>query len=296
MYHSSDPRSTLTASAASPAAAYGRPELVLLHEIEPSVSTERGSHAWYVRTSHLLVGYYELVAGDGLDLMRALGDRTIVVPHDGESVAFSLREGDATVDDAELLVFAGPGAVRAATDATIIEIAAYVDIAEAPAPVNEADFAHPVPGVRPNVERRVARLNKGVHRYPLGGFPTSDARFGRIFVSSNVMVNVLETEDGPRDPRRLSPHAHDDFEQCSITTRGRYVNHWRTPWTPDLASWENDWHPRYDSPSVAVIPPGVIHTANSVSAGPNQMIDAFAPLRDDFIAKGWVLNAGDADL
>jgi hypothetical protein len=130
----------------------------------------------------------------------------------------------------------------------------------------------------------------------MSSFPAADGRFGRIIASSNIMANLLEPEQTARDVTRLSPHSHADFEQCCITTRGAYVHHWRTPWTPDGRNWRDDLHLAYDSPGIAVIPPGIVHTANSVGFGPKQMIDLFSPPREDFAAKGWVLNAGDCEL
>lgn len=60
-----------------------------------------------------------------------------------------------------------------------------------------------------------------------------------------------------------------------------------------MSEWREDEHVQVGSPSMTLIPPTVVHTTRAVGAGPHTLIDVFAPPREDFLAKGWVLNAGD---
>ena len=41
----------------------------------------------------------------------------------------------------------------------------------------------------------------------------------RLFRCTNLMINVLTKRSAPRDVKKLSPHAHDDFEQARCCSR-----------------------------------------------------------------------------
>jgi hypothetical protein len=127
----------------------------------------------------------------------------------------------------------------------------------------------------------------------LADYPPGEV-FGRIFRSTNLMVNIFERQTVRRDIRALSPHAHGDFEQASLTLEGDFVHHLRVPWGPDLNEWREDAHLQVRSPSLLVIPPGLVHTTRDVGEGITWLVDIFAPPRADFVAHpGWVRNAGD---
>ena len=76
----------------------------------------------------------------------------------------------------------------------------------------------------------------------------------RLFRCTNLMINVLTKRTAPRDVKKLSPHAHDDFEQASLLLEGDYIHHLRYPWVPDMSQWRPDEHLEIASPSVIVIP------------------------------------------
>lgn len=116
----------------------------------------------------------------------------------------------------------------------------------------------------------------------------------RLFRCTNLMINVLTKRTAPRDVKKLSPHAHDDFEQGSLLLEGDYIHHLRYPWLPDMSQWRPDEHLEIGSPSVIVIPPRVVHTSRNVGDRRSWLIDIFAPPRVDFSRKpGLVLNADE---
>ena len=117
----------------------------------------------------------------------------------------------------------------------------------------------------------------------------------RLFRSTNLMINLFEPWTKRRDPAKLSPHWHDDFEQMSLGLKGSFRHHLRYPWGPDMTKWEDDEHATYDaSPSILVIPAGVVHTSQELGEGVTWLVDVFGPPRMDFSSKpGFVLNERD---
>ncbi|MDO9405083.1 MAG: hypothetical protein Q7T87_13705 [Polaromonas sp.] len=114
----------------------------------------------------------------------------------------------------------------------------------------------------------------------------------KMLQTATLSINWVEYE-GPRNRQALSPHSHSHFEQGSLALDGDFVHHLRTPWGPDADVWEEDRHELLGSPSLMVVPVETIHTTEGVGAGHHLLIDIFSPPRADFIAKGWVANAGD---
>lgn len=117
-------------------------------------------------------------------------------------------------------------------------------------------------------------------------------RTTRVFRSSNIMINVFDF-DGPPDPEVLSPHFHEDWEQGSLTRDGEWVHSLRYPLYRPMSEWREDEHLHIGSPSLLVIPAGVIHTSRSVSSGDNQLVDIFCPPRREFVEMGFDCNEED---
>ncbi|MCH1881348.1 hypothetical protein [Agrococcus sp. ARC_14] len=298
VYAADDPRSQLGVDAAA-TRAVGDDVLPFQHyELDRSAhaaSTDRGSRTWVVRAQNVVVAWTELVAGDALErqdvdevmllVLSAAGP--VEVETDDERVAVEAmgivivppgRWRISTAGDARVL------RLHATSASDLLELAVNRELYE-PAPASIAKQA-PWPPPRGGDRLRVYADLEDIEQSP--------DRMGRIFRNRHVMVNVLYPRVGPRDPRALSPHDHDDFEQLSIAYEGTYVHHIRAHWGKDRTQWRADEHVVSASPSIAVIPPPLVHTSEAVGDAANCMVDVFAGPRADFSARpGWVLNAAD---
>jgi len=305
MFHPSDPRNALGTTTGSRGRSTssdhfraGAPQFFALAGLRPSVSM-RGVRQWVVRTQNFIVLYSEMSAGAEIALTRRTWESMVVVPRAGDRITVTTESGATESVVGKAVVVAPPAneSVSAVTDAVVIEVVSYAAIADAPAALNDDYYRSRRHAIAELVPRPVPSLGEKLRAYNVDDFEPEPGRFGRIFASGDLMINVLEVQHGPRDTNRLSPHEHDDFEQCSIAIRGSYVHHLRTPWTPRLDDWREDEHRRLDSPSLVVIPPRITHTSQAVGDGIHELIDVFGPIRPDFAAQpGWVLNATDAGL
>lgn len=258
---------------------------------DPNVVSPGGSRTWSLRARNFVVAITEIAAGDPLTEHDVLDEHVLLVP-DGAAVAVQ-HDGGAPVpvgEPALVVVPAGTSVVCATAAATVVRVFTTRCAEQVLRAVN-----HGAP-----VDRRAAPLPEpaeiggdGVRVHRLRDVPDAPGRLGRIFRTKSLMVNWFPVQVGPRDTERLSPHAHEDAEQMSVTLAGRYVHHLRVPWTPRMSEWRDDRAVEVASPSMTVIPPTVVHTSRAVGGGPHVLVDVFAPPRADFLARGWVLNADD---
>ncbi|MFI5611564.1 hypothetical protein [Amycolatopsis sp. NPDC051903] len=284
MYDKDDPRSALATASRPETGAAIAPAQYLDLRATP-----------VVRAQNVTLIHTDAHEGDDLDNGTLEGELAVVVT--GASPAFTVLTGaGATTVDTPGLVVVPPGSSRISVhgDGPLVRLVEAAEPAWRDRVANADAYAED--------HARVALLQRWpeptggprVRVYPLSAVPDDPKRFGRIFRTRSFMVNFLPPQEGPRDPRRLSPHHHDDFEQLSLAVRGEYVHHIRTPWLPDSTTWREDEHVRIGSPSVTIIPPPTVHTSAASDPGVNQLIDIFSPPRQDFSEKpGWVLNADD---
>jgi hypothetical protein len=295
MNDSNDPRSRLAGSGAPPsgAGAFAAAEFVKFYEIDPQEKGE-GSATWYARGQNFVVALSETEPGARL-ARRGQPDEYVVILENPET-AVRVSAGGETVEvpgysivmmppgDSEVTVPGGGRIVRLFTTQS-------ADIAEACA--NAAAYAAPHPQIPPFAPWPEPPGGYRIRPYSLD-VPREEGRFGRIWRCTTFMINVFEPFMGQRDTTTLSPHHHDDFEQCSLALEGSFMHHLRWPWTKDMAAWREDAHELCGSPSVCVIPPPSIHTSRWLDDGANRLVDIFSPPRFDFSKQdGWVLNAED---
>ena len=299
-YLADDPRSALLGSASEPGGRAGPVapcEVAKFYEREPDLENGDGSRAWSVRAQNFTL-LLDVVDGERTLTRRGQPDEwALLLPDDGLTAVVRWNGDDVTVPGRSLtFIPAGDGEIRLSGAGRSVRLftVASTDLAEQAH--NAASYAEPHANIPPFEPWPDAPAGAQIRSYGLDVAPET-GRFGRIFRSSTLMVNFLELNDGPRDRTKLSPHAHDDFEQCSLAVEGEWVHHLRWPWTPDSTTWKPDVHEHVGSPSLTVIPAQAVHTSEAVGAGRNQLVDIFCPPRADFSdMPGWVLNAEDYPL
>lgn len=294
-YDPTDPRAQLSTAVPAPT---GIPRPATYRELrtsEPDAAHPQGSRTWWTRSQAMVIGHTDAVAGDTLTTSDVNGEHVLLVL-DG-AAGWVVHDGGMTFVGEPAVVVVPPGTTgfRVESPGTVIAVIA-ADTAPGLAArcVNASDYDTPDGNVAGFVAWPDPVAGHAVRVYPIADHPIVDGRLGRIFRCSTVMVNVLPEDAEPRDPSKLSPHHHDDFEQVSLQVHGDYVHHMRVTWTPDSTTWRDDDHHHTTGPAVVVIPPPLIHTSQSVGAMRHWLIDAFAPPRRDFSERpGWVLNASD---
>lgn len=261
---------------------------------DPDQTTPGGSSTWYFRGHNFVLAYTALVAGDVLERGDQPDEYVVILPYERCSIEVRASgEVEPVSGKAVVMVPPGSSAVVGVDDCTVVRLFSSRSTDLLHKARNRASYAEQHPNVRPFEPWPDPPEGYRIRSYRLADLElTQDAiRPGQLLRCSTFMVNFLAPRVGPRDPDSLSPHDHDDFEQCSLAVEGEYVHHLRTPWSRRRSEWREDRHLRCGSPSVAVIPPPMIHTSEAVGSGSNQLIDIFCPPRLDFSqTPGRVLN------
>lgn len=233
--------------------------------------------------------------GDNLDNGTLEGELVIIAADGSPAFDVITSDGVTRVTGPGVAVIPpGSSRILARGDGSLIRLIEADEAAWSSRAANAAAYEQAHPRVAPLKRWPAPPDGDRVRVYPLADVPDDPGRFGSIFRTRSFMVNFLDNYEGPRDPRKLSPYAHDDFEQLSLVVSGEFIHHIRTPWLVDSTVWRPDDHVAIGSPSLAIIPPPTVHTSEARGAGSNRIIDIFSPPRADFSLKpGWVLNADD---
>ena len=298
-YDPSDARSQLpsagaTSGTAGAATAIAAADYLRFYELPPAV-TDGDTRTWYGRTQHLVIGYTDLAGETTFEAPTEHPDECALLLPDSTTSATITIGTETTEVAGGTLTFVPPGPATMVVSGTgrVVTICTARAAGSSISPVNAESYREPHPGVAPLVSWPDPVGGFRLRTYDVNVPGLSQPPF-RIFRCSSFMVNYTHPRVGPRDTTKMSPHVHDDFEQCSLIIDGEYVHHLRWPWTTDLSQWRDDDHERTGSPSVTVIPPGSVHTSQAIAEGSNHLIDIFSPPRLDFSQMdGWVLNAAD---
>lgn len=289
-----DPRAKLSSMAGAPdASSYGSASFGKFYETTPEV-TSRRERTWVTRGQNFVVAYSEVGAGATLVRQRQTDEYFLLVPDPDASVRIATQDETIEVGGNSLVIVPpGSSTVATATDTVLVRfLTARAEDLTALAS-NASVYGTPAPNVAPLADWPEPRGGYRVRPYSLN-VPDDPGRFGRIWRSRCLMVNWTGPRQGPRDVRKMSPHAHDDFEQGSLCLAGTFVHHLRWPWSTDQRLWREDVHEICAGPSLAILPPLVTHTSQQCGTSINQLVDLFAPPRVDFSQQaGWVLNADE---
>ena len=256
----------------------------------PDLVTAGAGRTWSVCGRNLVVAVTELPPGDRLT-EHDVPEEYVLLVQDHAGVDVEHGRARVSVPEPSLVIVpAGTSTVQVASATTVTRVFSARCGEQMSRAVNHAAGADPRTAPLPEPP---PRGSGGIRVHRLRDAPVEPGRLGRVFRTSSLMVNWFPVHQGPRDPEQLSPHAHEDFEQLSVTLAGDYAHHLRVPWTPRMSEWRDDAHVEVSSPSMTLIPPTVVHTTRAVGAGPHTLVDVFAPPRADFLARGWVLNADE---
>lgn len=297
MYDLDDPRSALATLTPAPKANSGSadPESIEFANEDPAEISVAGSRTWYFRGQNFVLAYTTLRAGDSLTREEQAHEYVVLLTENSTSVHIDAGHEAADINEpAVVVVPPGTSTVSAVQDTAVIRLFDLRTEDLLNRASNAASYIEAHPNVTPLTPWPEPEGGPRLRVYLAHRVAAEPGRFGRIYRTSAFMINFLDVQEGPRDPEKLSPHHHDDFEQCSLSVDGTWTHHIRTPWTSKRSQWREDQHRLVGSPSVTIIPPPTVHTSEAVGTGRNQLIDIFCPPREDFSAKeGWVLNAED---
>lgn len=295
-YDLTDPRATLSPITPLEAPAIGLvtdEQLGVFHDVPPQIDVN-GERSWFLRGCHFVLIQSDCAPNTVLQRIDQLDEYVILLP-DANARARVTWQGETLDVSGPSLAFIPAGTSRVELPhggrVTRLFTSRATDlVAVCP---NAKAYAVPRENIPPFAPWPDPMGGWKIRVYSLD-VPPRPGRFGRIFRCTTFMINVFEPMIGPRDPSKLSPHHHDDFEQCSLLLDGKFTHHLRWPWTTDLADWRADMHVQVGAPSAMVIPPPVIHTSQATGLGNNNLVDIFCPPRVDFSKQdNWVINASD---
>ncbi len=298
MYGKNDLRASLAPNAASDAPAVRtpfKPATYARFYEDPPASNDANGRAWYSRGQNMIVNY--ILAQTGRTVLPRRATRRIRAADPGSRHASGDHaprvKSRSVTGPAVVFIPPGDSSIEARSDGALLRLLTTRAADLLPKCPNNGDYAEQDPNV-PAFEAWPEPVGGyRIRAYP-GDVPGQQGRFGRLYRGSTIMVNFGDGRVGKRNPREVSPHHHDDFEQYSIALAGEFIHHLRWPWTSDSTTWREDEHERCASPSVTVIPPPATHTSVGATDGLNRLCDAFCPPRFDFSRReGWVLNAAD---
>lgn len=260
-------------------------------ETPPQVIGADNTQTWLTRSRTFVVAVSRVEAGARLDRTEQPDEYMLLAPR---GVAVSVAAGGETIESdgqGDTLTIVPPGesmiTIRGSGWLTRVFSHRAADL------MALAGNAQSYPAQPPDAPPAPPPGGFKLRHYLLEHYKKPDSP-ARPFRSTNLLVNAFVPRDFRRDTRKMTPHAHDDFDQASLALQGHFVHHLRYPWSTDMTQWRPDEHREVGSPSVIVMPAQVIHTTQDVGEGWARLVDIFSPPRPDFVEKpGWLCNEAD---
>jgi hypothetical protein len=217
-YDKTDPRSALGKSAASggqAADSYAGMEYVRFYELEPT-ETQPGLKTWYGRGQNFTLAYSEAEPGAEINRENQPDEYVLLMPDAESSLELSAADESASIaGNCITFVPGGNSTIKFNTRCRLVRLFSIRSEDIAAKAHNAASYAEPHANVALFEPWPDPVEGYKIRTYSLD-VPPEEGRFGRIWRCSTFMVNYLDPMQGPRPTNMMSPHAHDDFEQCSL--------------------------------------------------------------------------------
>ena len=264
-----------------------------LYYEDPPVDDDANGRAWYTRNQNLLVNYIEAAPGARFSRKGQTDEYMIVVPDEGTPYEIEAM-GETRDGPGHQMIIVPPGdsEITLPKGGRIVRLFTTQSADLNAKCANAETYAEPDPSIPPFKPWPEPPSGYKLRVYDL--WKKRDAgQYGPVWRCTTLMLSFPPPVESARDTSRMSPHAHADFDQCSLVLNGTVIHHMRWMWGVDQADWREDVHALVGTPSATMIPAGVIHTSARQQAG-NRMCDIFAPPRFDFSRReGFVTNADE---
>lgn len=283
----------MSSTPAAPSPGVRHRSFAVFPEHEPLVIA--GNRHRRMRAQNFVVEWVE--AGASAFEVESPAEMMLVLPDEGATVSPLAPQGEPVAVPGKgcvCVLAAGRFRVQLASPGTCAVIASSRPDVDPATVINDSAYAQPDARIKPTGQP--FRRQPGAPRvtvYDMARVPApADNPRLKMLQTDTLSINWVEYH-GVRDRKALSPHSHGDLEQGSLALAGDFIHHLRVNWGRDANLWRDDEHLAAPSPSLAVVPVDLVHTTEGVGDGHHLLLDVFSPPRQDFIAKGWVHNAGD---
>lgn len=262
-----------------------------LYYEEPPIAHDANGKAWYTRSQNLIINYIEASSGGAFSRDDQCDEYMVMIPDEGTPYEV-VANGEANSGPGHQVLVVPPGdsEIRLPEGGRMIRMFTTQSDDLSALCANAASYAEPDPNIPPFAAWPAPYSGYKLRIYDLWK-DRKDGFWGAIRCST-MMISFPPPVLESRDPSRMSPHAHADFDQCSLLLEGDCIHHMRWMWGANQAHWRGDEHALVRAPSATMMPAQVVHTSERL--GRTRMGDIFSPPRLDFAKRpGFFMNANE---